>query len=308
MSTLDPDFALRQAAIAKARELQRLFDDIAPLKVLQEGFMFNEMRISFGSFKKGIHRAKEQRGPAALTLMTAAPKRNQPAPYEDRFDQQSGVIEYRYRAGSLELFDNRVLRAAFELQSPLIYFRGVAPSQYQVIAPVFVTGDHPDRSCVSLEVGLPHADMQGEGLVSSADTRRYALTLVAARTHQRRFRQEVLAAYGQRCAVCSLREPDLLEASHIIRDGEPQGIAAVVNGISLCAIHHRAYDRNLLGIDPRGTVHIGERLLREIDGPMLGNGLQHFHGAAILQPTRQADRPDPERLEARFREFEAAAA
>jgi len=304
----DPDIGLRQAAIAKARELQKLFDEIVPLRVLQEGFVHEGEQISFGSFKKGIHRARQQQGPAALTILTTAPKPGRPPPYEDRIDEDSGVIEYRYRAGSSEQFDNRVLRAALELQAPMIYFRGIAPSQYQVVAPVFVVADLPDRSAVVLEVGLPHADTQGNGLVSSPDTRRYALTLVAARTHQRRFREEVLAAYRQKCAVCSLREPDLLEASHIIRDGAPDGIASVINGLSLCAIHHRAYDRNLLGIDPRGEVHISERLLREIDGPMLGNGLQQFHGAAILQPRRAADRPEPERLEVRFEEFSAAAA
>lgn len=279
-----------------------------PLRVLREGFVHDGERISFGSFNKGIHRARQQRGPAALSLMTTAPKLGQPPPYEDRFDESTGVIEYHYRAGSPDQFDNTVLRAAVELQAPLIYFRGVAPGQYQVVAPVFVAADRPEQATVLLEVGLAHADMQGQGLVSSADTRRYALTLVAARTHQRRFREEVLTAYRRRCAVCSLREADLLEASHIIRDGAPDGIAAVVNGISLCAIHHRAYDRNLLGIDPRGVVHISERLLRERDGPMLDGGIQHFHGAAILQPARASERPDPDRLWQRFAEFEAAAA
>lgn len=304
----DPDLQLRQAAVAKARELQQLFEDLVPLRVLAEGFSFEGQRISFGSFKKGIHRAKEQSGPAALSLMTTAPKPGVPPPYEDHIDEGSGVIEYRYRSGSPDQFDNRVLRAALELQAPLIYFRGIVPGQYQVIAPVFVTADNPGSSSVSLQIGLPTADMQGEGLVSSEDTRRYALTLVAARTHQRRFREEVLAAYGRRCAICALREVDLLEASHIIRDGAPEGIAAVVNGLALCAIHHRAYDRNLLGIDPRGIVHMNPRLMREIDGPMLGNGLQHFDGVAMHQPRREIDRPDPERLAVRFEEFERVAA
>ena len=63
---------------------------------------------------------------------------------------------------------------------------------------------------------------------------------------------------------------------------------------------------NLLGIDPRGVVHIAQRLLDEIDGPMLRTGLQGFHGAAILQPRRRDQRPDPERLEQRFARFAAA--
>jgi putative restriction endonuclease len=117
----------------------------------------------------------------------------------------------------------------------------------------------------------------------------------------------VLHAYRGRCAVCALREAALLQAAHILEDRDPRGAATVVNGIALCAIHHIAYDRNLLGIDPRGLVHISERLRRESDGPMLRTGLQGFHGAAILQPQRLADRPDPERLEVRFERFRAAA-
>ena len=62
----------------------------------------------------------------------------------------------------------------------------------------------------------------------------------------------------------------------------------------------------LLGIDPDWVVHIHDRLLHEIDGPMLKNGLQHFHGAHILQPARVADRPDPGRLAMRFESFRAA--
>jgi putative restriction endonuclease len=117
----------------------------------------------------------------------------------------------------------------------------------------------------------------------------------------------VLRAYSTRCAVCELREAVLLQAAHIINDAAPTGAATVVNGIALCAIHHLAYDRNLMGIAPDGVVHIAQRLLNEIDGPMLRNGLQGFHGAAILQPRQKDERPDPARLEIRFAQFAATA-
>jgi hypothetical protein len=71
---------------------------------------------------------------------------------------------------------------------------------------------------------------------------------------------------GVRCAV--LRESQLLDAAHIIRDPHPEGLRIVVNGIALCAIHHLAYDRNLLGIDPLGVVHISRKLLHEIEMEM----------------------------------------
>jgi hypothetical protein len=83
----DPDLALRQVALRHVRELATAFDDVVPLNVLREGFQFEGRRISFGSFMKGIHRAKEQEGPAALTLVTALE-----GPYDD-FDDGRGLAQ-----------------------------------------------------------------------------------------------------------------------------------------------------------------------------------------------------------------------
>jgi putative restriction endonuclease len=292
--------------LAKARELALLFNDLVPIAALREGFIHDGRRVSFGSFMKGIHRAKEQRGPAALTVMTVAPKPNQPAPYEDVVDPAERSILYHYRAGASDQPDNRALRAAHELQVPLIYFLGVSAGQYQVISPVFVKEDDPAEGLVLLEVGLPHADTQGEGIVSSSGARQEQFAMVIRRLDQVRFRRDVLRAYRERCAVCALREPQLVEAAHITRYADPTAITAIVNGIALCALHHLAYDRNLMGIDADCVIHIGARLLSEHDGPMLESGLQGFHGGKIAVPRRPEDCPDPARLAARFDEFRAA--
>jgi putative restriction endonuclease len=308
MAALDPDLALRQAAISRAIELREAFDDLVPRAALSEGFRFRGRRIAFSSFQKGIHRAKEMHGPAALSVLTAAPKAGRPPPYEDELDIDGGVILYHYRAGSVDQADNRALAAAHELQSPLIYFKGMAPGQYLVVAPVFVRENDASERVVLLEVGVPLADTQPGGPVSTAEARRYALREVKVRLHQQHFRVDVLRAYRHRCAICALRERQLVQAAHIVADPSPEGIAAVVNGLALCAIHHLAFDRNLLGIDPSGVVHIGRRLRDEQDGPMLREGLQGFHGAAILRPRRPAEHPDPDRLAARFSLFDADAA
>ena len=276
-------------------------------RALLEGFTFAGERWSLGSLQNGIYRPRRFAGPAALTLLTAAHAPGQPAPYDDDIDLGSGTILYHYRAGSIDQPDNRALRAAFAEQVPLIYFMGVAPGQLVVVAPVYVTSDDPAARVVTLEVGLPLADTTPAGLVSPPDVRAYALGDVRIRLHQQRFRINVLRAYRERCAICALRERALVQAAHIIDDRSPEGIAAVVNGIALCAIHHLAYDRNLLGIDPEGVVHIAGRLLNEVDGPMLTTGLQGFHGHPIALPRRPADRPDPVRLQTRFDQFVAAA-
>jgi putative restriction endonuclease len=308
------DRNLRLAAFDHARELSRRYSDLVPLDVLKAGFSFEGRRISFGSFYSGIFRPKELHGPSALALVTAPPDAGKPAPYEDTYDETSGRFTYRFRDARSSTVravvqaesDNRTLIEAHERTVPVIYFRGIAPSQYTPIAPVFVTSIDLTSRTAGLEVGLPLADTTSVGLVSNEDTRRYATREAAYRLHQHRFRRAVLQAYRTRCTICSLREASLLQAAHIIEDGDPRGGATVVNGLALCAIHHLAYDRNLLGIDPDGVVHIQERLLHEIDGPMLENGLQHFHGAHIVQPRRPPDRPDRDRLALRFDVFRAA--
>jgi putative restriction endonuclease len=302
MAPADPDLPLRQAAVAHARRLAQLYDDLVPLARLRDGFQFEGRRVSFGSFMKGIHRDRAQRGPAALTLVTSSKD-----PYADSFDQADALFTYAYRAGPIDQPDNRALRAAHALQTPLVYFRALSPGQYLVVAPMFVTADDPAARAVILEPGLPIQDMQPGGLVSGPDVRAYATREARVRLHQQRFKLDVMRAYRHRCAICALRERTLVQAAHIVPDVEPEGIAAVVNGLALCAIHHLAFDRNVLGIDPDGVVHIARRLLDETDGPMLRTGLQGFHGAAIALPRRPDDRPDPARLEARFRQFERAA-
>ncbi|MGI8731533.1 MAG: HNH endonuclease [Solirubrobacteraceae bacterium] len=311
----DRDDELRRTAIAAVREFSRRFDDIIPVAVLREGFVFAGERISLGSFYSGIFRPRQMRGPAALTITTAPPKLTRDAPYEDGFDEHSEAFVYHYRSprgatpAALRAaeVDNEALRAAAAQAVALIYFHGVAPGQYTAIAPAFVVRDDAERRRVELQAALPVADTTSAGLTSGEDIRRYATRDAVVRLHQHRFRSLVLRAYQGKCAVCALREADLLQAAHIVEDRDPRGVATVINGIALCAIHHLAYDRNLMGIDPRGGVHVSQRLLHEHDGPMLRTGLQGFHGAAILQPRRRDERPDPDRLELRYDAFRQAA-
>lgn len=298
---VDPDHDLRLAAHAEVRRLQRAYDDVVPRRTLLEGFEFEGVRVSFGSLQKGIHRSRLQRGPAALTLLTSVS-----SPYDDEFDESSRSIVYAYRAGSFEQADNRALEAAHELQAPLIYFRGIDVGQFAVIEPVFVTDLDRSQRKVLLQPGTP-ADLGEGGLVSPEPVRAFALREVQVRLRQHQFRRDVLSAYRHRCTICSLTRRELVQAAHISEYSLGEAVAEVRNGLALCAIHHLAYDRNLLGIDPDGVVHISRPLLEEIDGPMLREGLQGFHGAAIRPPARIEQKPDRERLAERFARFTAAA-
>ena len=99
--------------------------------------------------------------------------------------------------------------------------------------------------------------------------RGYVIRETRVRVHQARFRGRALPAYHSQCAICRLKEVRLLDAAHIVADIEPQGQPSISNGLSLCSIHHRAFDHHLVGISPDYRVEVSRRLLEDEDGPML---------------------------------------
>jgi putative restriction endonuclease len=99
----------------------------------------------------------------------------------------------------------------------------------------------------------------------------------------------------------------LLDATHILPDSHPRGEPLVSNGLTLCKLHHAAYDRNILGIRPDLHIEIRSDILAEIDGPILQHGLQGLQGTSLMVvPRRIEDRPDPGYLEERYGEFRRA--
>jgi putative restriction endonuclease len=95
----------------------------------------------------------------------------------------------------------------------------------------------------------------------------------------------------------------LLDATHILPDKHPQGEPIVPNGISLCKLHHAAYDRNILGIRPDLHIDVRMDILEEVDGPMLQHGLQGFQGERLLIPLHAEDHPNPDFLAERYELF-----
>ncbi len=294
------DDDVRSSCFASLDVLCAKFGEDVPYKGgLDAGFPFRGRRVPFLSYMKGIHRAAAQRGPAALSIVTSAS-----GPYEDR-ETEAGIL-YAYRAGAIEQPDNRALRAAAELLVPIVYFVGTRPGWYKPFYPCYVVSDDPVARHVLVTKGVMTGPVDEREPIVLDDPieRRYAVREMKVRVHQARFRGRVLPAYRSQCTICRLKEVRLLDAAHIRAEAE-LGEPAVSNGVSLCSIHHRAFDQDLLCISPDYDVHLSETLLDEEDGPML-ELLKAFHRQPILLPARRAWRPDPELLAARFERFRAS--
>jgi putative restriction endonuclease len=272
-------------------------DEVPYRNGLDRGFPFRGQRTPFLNLQKGIFRARAQGGPAALSVQTSAR-----SPYAD-VETPDGFL-YDYRAGSVELADNRALRSAHELQVPIAYFVATRPGWYRANFPFYVIRDDPVARQVLLAPGQMVGPLDEQEAILPADPieRQYAVRDVRVRIHQARFRGRVVPAYRDQCAICQLKEIRLLDAAHIVGDGEVHGEPVVKNGLALCSIHHRAFDHDLLGISPDYEVHLARDLLEEEDGPMLAL-LKTFDRQAIHVPRRSEWKPDRERLAQRFERF-----
>lgn len=294
------DTRIRAAAFEVLRELVDKHGDVLPRSELTEGFMLDGRRVPFmgpqGIFKPGVMGV-----PLSMTTVPSGP-------YDDGFDG-TGVLHYRYRGTDPFHRDNVGLRFAMQEQLPLVYFHRVVPGKYVAAWPVFIVGDNPSRLTFEVQVddaehvGLGEAETRMVGREDSTEARRqYVTSLVRRRLHQRTFRERVLEAYRRECAFCHFRHEELLEAAHITPDSDPLGEPVVSNGLSLCQLHHGAFDRHFVGVRPDHRIEVRADLLDEEDGPTLV-GIQSLHGQRIEVPRRQADRPSIDRLERRYQEF-----
>ena len=254
---------------------------------------------------QGIWTPKDFEAPISITTTTKGH-------YDDGF-RDDGILRYSYRGTDPQHRDNRGLRLAFLKRIPLIYFVAIRPGIYNAVWPIFILRDNPDALCVDAAIDISLDNSIGLNKESEYDSsesvlsiRRYITRQTKQRLHQSAFREHVLSAYNRQCTICRLQHPELLDAAHIIPDSDFRGEPVVQNGLSLCKIHHAAYDQNILGISPDYTVHIRRDLLDEIDGPMLKHGFQELDLINITLPSRKKDRPDQDRLATRFEQFRSA--
>ena len=302
-----PEALIRMAAFEHVRRLRDAHGELNSTQ-LAAGFEFRGERIPLVNPQRGIFKPRQMIG--LLSIRTVIPGKGRKIWYDDQTDAHKQIfaseetVDYAFMGTDPNAADNRWLREAFETQTPIIYFLGVAPGLYQPMLPTFIVGWSATELKAKLAFGLP--DQPELVAPENAIERRYALREVKQRLHQSTFREALIAAYKGRCALSGLPAPDLLDAAHIIGDkDELMGQPVIPNGLALSKLHHAAFDAHLIGIDPDYRIHVSDRLLSLNDGPQL-DALKQLNGNALMLPSRKRDYPDRERLERRFVSFEAA--
>jgi len=107
------------------------------------------------------------------------------------------------------------------------------------------------------------------------------------RINQNFFREMILASYRNRCSICSLPEANLLVASHIV----PWSINVSLrmnpqNGICMCSLHDKAFDRGLIAISDNYRLLISATIKKLSDEVAIQRGLLPYQGIEVRLPDK----------------------
>lgn len=299
MAEISLDAGIRLAAFKWLHDQRMAFGETLHFNYLRDHFHFQGRNVSLVS-NPGIFKPKGMDYPISIRTVIDGP-------YNDHLDESESLIQYSYRKEDKNRQDNLGLRRAMRDRIPLIYLHGIVKGWYMPVFPVYIVGDNPATRTFTVqpEVYSLYSDPQQivlEHKTTGPEERRYIITTIRQRLHQSAFRERVLTAYREQCAVCRLKHRELLDAAHIKPDSEG-GPAEERNGLSLCKLHHAAFDRWFFSVRPDYSIEVSPRILKEKDGPMLRHGLKEIHNQRIQLPRSVEYQPDREYLEHRYQAF-----
>jgi len=276
--------------------LRSLWGDSIPESELAKGVLVRN-EVVFLKGQQGIFKPR-QLADGPLTIMSTLRSR-----YEDELLDGANTFKYDYAPSSRE-HENDGLKRLLMSHTPVILLKQVKPKpkpEYMVVAPLYVDGfdDQRRQFVLSTWAESDVRESSDQPLVLREIARAYGETTVRTRLHQAYFRRDVLAVYQGRCSVCELRTRPLLEGAHIVPDAAAEGVAAVRNGLALCALHHTAYDRNILRINSDYEIRVSGEWVEKND-QFAQVALTHFDGRRLLLPRDSTHYPDRDFLARRF--------
>lgn len=292
------DYEIRMAAFEWLNQQEALWGDVLSRTLLEQGFLYKQQRITLLG-PKGIWKPQTMEYPISITTVVNGP-------YSDSFTKD-GFLKYKYRGTDPNHADNIGLREIMKQKLPIIYFFALEKGRYLVTKPVYIIGDHIRE--LFFNVALDDETMLckptkevdlAEEEAAIYGRRAYITASMKVRLHQRSFRERVLRAYDNQCSLCRLKHTELLDAAHIMPDNEEEGLPLINNGLSLCKIHHSAFDNYIIGITPDYKIKVRQDILYETDGPMLKYGIQSLEGQQMILPSNSKNWPDKEKLDYRY--------
>lgn len=130
---------------------------------------------------------------------------------------------------------------------------------------------------------------------------------VSSLSREAGFRQRVLYAYGNQCAITRV-QLRLVDAAHILPVGAPGSADHVSNGIALAPTYHRAFDAGLIYLDEKYRMRLNPARVKALEHLHLVGGIKTFQtplDQPIFLPPDPQQRPSADfiRKANRFRQI-----
>jgi len=295
---------LINAAFERVKALELMYGDAIPSSAIEEGFTFHSETVLLVNRVRGIFKPK-QMADGVLSIKTTIPRDGGVNIYNDQLTDD-GYYQYSLQAGDPRSNGNKCLWQAYEAKQPFIYFHAIAPAIYKALWPCFVDSIFPEEGHARILVGLakPSTKIRKvEYTLPDNIESRYMVRESKVRLHQAAFRSAILDVYQNRCAVTAMVEPKLIDAAHIIPDAEVGESQLINNGIALSNLHHRAYDRGLIGIDPDYRIHVSDRIGDTLANDFVQSAFTDYDQKKLYLPRNVQSRPDKDSLAKRFEHF-----
>lgn len=149
-----------------------------------------------------------------------------------------------------------------------------------------------DRDRAALERVVVNPEAVAADVAQVSPERQTVLVMIAKTLRDNSFKKRVLNAYKNYCAFCDI-QLKLVDAAHILPVAG-EGSDETSNGLALCALHHRAFDRVLVTLNEEYQILVNERKIAEVRSWGLEGGEDRFREqtrAVIRVPRIQSDRP-----------------
>lgn len=158
--------------------------------------------------------------------------------------------------------------------------------------PSYVEAAFEKQTNTQINIGFAESKSEFDGKLGISHKKE-----VMVRSNQGLFREAILTAYQNRCALTGIDDKRLLNASHIVAwKDDPTNRLNPRNGICLNALHDRAFDRHLITFDEDYTLLYSDTLSQKVREKL------HISSSSKLElPTRFL--PDQNLLEAHRAKF-----
>ena len=128
--------------------------------------------------------------------------------------------------------------------------------------------------------------------------RRQLVSTVTRKSRNAKFSEGIGRAYD-RCALCGFQYGNTLEAAHIVPVSDPASTDTYDNGMGLCPLCHKLYDKGYVLVDRDYRISLNPHYQQEFQAQNRSGSLDDLMNRLcdrLLIPEDEAYRPSPERL------------